>query len=382
MMSRAWRAGFVTWRAAGSFWPGMAFSPVWRSLSAASPAPPDTASRPPDDGGEPDLQAVELGEKYAWSYVARRGGFYIYRTFEPGARELNTDPLVQALALESVKKRQAGSVLSILFWLIVYPLLMLRGGLFLTMINVKTWFFLLGALLAVWMFADSLAAFLSLRRLQKKLRSGGWETADSRPKRAGRYHAKNALQLALIVLFAALLLRGWSVDVMNGDKIPLEDYADGFPFATLRDFAGPDGVGYRMTMRGMSLNFNCVKEWSDLLAPRNFDYGEHAQITGADGSVLLDGGLYVDYHEAASPWLARRLAHEYRRIDSREKGFELIGPLDLGADYAAAYYTGLHFPTVVIQDGCVVVHVLFYQSGGSSLALEQWAQLVADSIMG
>ena len=55
-----------------------------------------------EDGGEPDPEQVELSQRYAWEYIAKRGDFYIYRSFEPGARELNTDPEVQALALERV----------------------------------------------------------------------------------------------------------------------------------------------------------------------------------------------------------------------------------------------------------------------------------------
>ena len=81
---------------------------------------------------------MELGKKYDWEYVARRKDFYIYRSFDPCARELNTDPEVQALALNAVKKRQRGTVLQLLFWVVVYPLLFFRGGilLYLTVKNI------------------------------------------------------------------------------------------------------------------------------------------------------------------------------------------------------------------------------------------------------
>ena len=55
------------------------------------------------DGYEPDPEQVELCAQYGWEYVARRGEFYIYRSHDPAARELNTDPAVQALALKAVK---------------------------------------------------------------------------------------------------------------------------------------------------------------------------------------------------------------------------------------------------------------------------------------
>ena len=42
------------------------------------------------DGYAPDAEQVELCEEYGWEYVARRGEFYIYRSDDPTARELNT----------------------------------------------------------------------------------------------------------------------------------------------------------------------------------------------------------------------------------------------------------------------------------------------------
>ena len=57
------------------------------------------------DDGEPDQDQLELSEKYSWEYIAKRGDFFIYRSLDPSARELNTDPDVQALALNTVKIR-------------------------------------------------------------------------------------------------------------------------------------------------------------------------------------------------------------------------------------------------------------------------------------
>lgn len=74
-----------------------------------------------DNGGEPDPEAVELNRAYHWDYVGKRGNFYIYRTDDPAARELNTDPEVQALAVNAVKKRQMGNLWLPLYWLFMFP---------------------------------------------------------------------------------------------------------------------------------------------------------------------------------------------------------------------------------------------------------------------
>ena len=45
------------------------------------------------------------------------------------------------------------------------------------------------------------------------------------------------------------------------------------------------------------------------LAPRNIKYDEHAEVTRMDGT-MLEGGLYIDYHEVISPHIAKKLAVE------------------------------------------------------------------------
>ena len=88
---------------------------------------------------EPDEAQVELCAQYRWEYVARHGQFYIYRSADPSARELNTDPKVQALALNAVKKRLVSDLISLLVWTVLYPLLFLRAGLFTTILGLGTW---------------------------------------------------------------------------------------------------------------------------------------------------------------------------------------------------------------------------------------------------
>lgn len=332
-----------------------------------------------DDGGEPDPEQVELGRHYGWEYVAKRGDFYIYRSFEPGARELNTDPEVQALALNAVKKRSVSAVVSTLVWIVVYLGVTLRSPV-LTMVSVHTWLFLLLSVFVLWTIADSIAAAVHLGRLQKKLRAGlplepdqGWR------KRTLRYHGKNIVQIVLAVVLACICLHNWGVSVLDTDKVPLEEYTGELPFATMADFAGEE-KDYRMTMTGMGFNF--VREWSDWLAPRCIEYGEHAEITLSDGRVL-DGGLYVDYFEARSPALARMLAGDLFRADKSraKKDFELRETPDLGADYTVAYYGSVHFPTVILQKGTVAVRASFYQTSENyTMDFEDWAGVIAESV--
>ena len=98
---------------------------------------------------------------------------------------------------------------------------------------------------------------------------------------------------------------------------------------------------------------------------------------------MLRGGLYVDYFAARSQWLARLIAAEYRRADRAKarKNYEPLSLPDLGLEEQAAYRNELHFPTVILRRGNVVLRAMFYQIGEDApIPLEEWAAILADSI--
>lgn len=74
------------------------------------------------DGFEaPSDEALELSEKYGWEYLLKYGDFHIYRSFGFPARELNTDPDVQAMALNKVRKRQRNAAI----WSVIHLIILL-----------------------------------------------------------------------------------------------------------------------------------------------------------------------------------------------------------------------------------------------------------------
>lgn len=337
-------------------------------------AAPKSTSLWAEDGGEPAPEAVALGAEYGWEYLTRCGEFYVYRTFEPGARELNTDPAVQAIALNAVRKRRRAALAGSLLYpaLLLFALLRM-DALLLTVIQARTWYALLLLVLVVWLFADAAAEFFHLRKLYQRLRRGEPLThrADWQ-KRAVRHYAKDAVQLVLALVFLAVTLHTWSARTLGEDRIPLAEYPGDPPFVTMAGLAGPGAYGYQSTMTGQS--FNTVRVWHDWLAPYNADWHEQASVCRADGSTL-NGGLLIDCHEAASPWLARQLAREYTESDARA---EDAAPLPLPAlpvEYAAGSTDRFGFPTVTLQNGRQVLHVTFVFSDLSEL--DEWLPLFA-----
>lgn len=330
-----------------------------------------------DNGGEPDPEAVELGERFAWEYVAKRGNFYICRTLDPHARELNTDPAVQALAVSTVQKRQISGVFTACFWLFVYAAALIRrGGVLLMMVETGTVYFVATTALMLWLLAGSLAEAAAMGRLKRRLRAGLPVETSGAPH-PGAYWAKKAALAVYIAVWACVSLYRWGLSAMDMDKTPLTEYHQPLPFAAMADLAGGDAVNYRATMQ----EFNYVKTWSDPLAPENIAWAEHAAVTRKDGTAL-EGGLYIDYHRAQSEWIARCLALGYVRHDRQGRSWEPLPPPEIEADFVAAYYGELHWPVVVVQQGDTVWRAMLYETGqGQHMAVEEWAGVLAQSVL-
>ena len=131
-------------------------------------AAPKSTSMWSDDGG---YLEIELGEKYAWEYVANRKDFYIYRSMDPSTRELNTDPEVQALALNAVKKRRKYVIFASAYFLFLRPIWSTRGCLLMSAIRWGTIWMAMALLWFAWIILDEASSMLWEWSFQVK---GGW----------------------------------------------------------------------------------------------------------------------------------------------------------------------------------------------------------------
>ena len=338
-----------------------------------------------DNGGDPDPEQSEISKKYAWEYVAKLRDFYIYRSSAPEARELNTDPDVQALALNAVKKRARGSLITPLIILFIYPVVLTHGCFLLSTIALGTVWMILAVIFGLLMVVSNVRAFVHLKRIQKSLKREGYINSDTDwKKERSRYFSRKIVMTVLGIILICIFLRAWGNSVTDENNIPLDDYKGTIPFATIKDFAGDGCSDYSLTMSGLFSGINTVEEGSDWVAPRYIVYNEHAEIKRADGK-MIDGGLYVEYCELRNPTLARLCAEEFYRLDRfKRRPFRSLDPLEapkLEADYVVAYRNDVHFPTVIIQRGNIVVHADFYQTSSNyEMPLDEWAKIICDSI--
>ncbi len=334
-----------------------------------------------DNGGDPDPEQIEISEKYSWEYVAKRRGFYIYRNFDPSARELNTDPEVQVLALSTVKRRQRDALLSSFFFFFIYPIILTRGCFLLTTISMGTWWMVLVALFAALMIFDNIRAFIHLREIQKSLLNDGYYASENDwRKNTAPYFVQKSVKAGLAVFLICAFIQNWGLSITNENKIPIEEYNGTIPFATIQEFAGEGSSDYSLTMMGLSMGINTIEDRSDWVAPRCIEYNEHAMVKTADGQII-DGGLYIKYCKMRSPRLAKLMANEFYRMDRFEKNFKQAATPKLQADYVIAYYNNLHFPTVIIRKDNIVVRAMFYQTSASyKMPIEEWAQIICNSM--
>ena len=343
-------------------------------------ASPKRVSSWDDNGGVPDREAWELNTDYGWEYAGRRGQFFIYRTGDPRAVELHTDPRVQALALEAVEKRRLRSlIIFAAYWLFYGSLWLWRGGsllLFAAYAGLPMVLLLAALFLGVMAFGIGEIVYLSglKRRLQEGLppdRRKDWK------KTRRRHLGGRALFWAVFLLFLVLTLRLLGDTLMQRDRMPRSAYPGEPPFATLADFAEGE---YRLTWNDRQ--FDYASWWDNAFLRAGTVWHEHAEVRRPDGSTL-DGILYVDYFAARSEWLAKAISAELRRVGRARarKDYEVLELPELGMDDAAAYRDEIHRPTVVLRRGSTVLRAALFQMGeGKKLPLEEWAGILADSL--
>ena len=340
-----------------------------------------------DDGDRPDEEAVELAAEYGWEYVAKRGEFFIYRSEDHNARELHTDPLVQALAMKAVRSRQRWALLDLLFWLLLYPLL--RNGALLyrtpllASLTFGTWLTLFCLVMIAWYCIRAVHRALSLERLYRRLARGGQiPTAAAHSARALRHRIVTVTRTALTVLWIVLVAVRTLNLMAETDEIALDEHLSAggeIPFATVAELAETQGevTLFRHTMNSFG---NTVRVWRDPLAQVNIDYCEITEMTMADGHTVT-AGLYVEYHEAATEAIAEALAREHVRFDRRDDDFRLLEITLPEADDAVAYLDALHMPTVVLRQGKRVIRASLHNySESTAIPVESWAGVLAESI--
>lgn len=317
----------------------------------------------------PSEEEQEISEALGWVYVGRRGPFYIYGCSDPEARELHTDPEVQSMTVDLLRRRERNNLIAaIIETLLILVFIVLGRCPLLLVLSLGTPLTLLTLALFLSSLLDNIRRLRHYRQLRLRLMAGD-EPDHQKDWRSGakRHYLYGLAQVVLILAWVALILNMWMTDLSEEDHISLFDFTGSVPFATAADF-GPE---HELHDIGFS---NYIVPESDLLAPEIITYREQFRVTMADGRKL-SGGLYVDYLELPAPFLAREAARELVAEDRFEKYFE---PFDIhveGVDSVFGYYEhGVH---LVMHKGCRAIRVMCYQTSEDQLSIPELAAIVA-----
>ena len=302
-----------------------------------------------DDINYPDPDIIELSGQLGWEFLVRYGIFYIYRSTDLYPRELHTDLEVQNIALDTVRKRQQGTLIWTAALVCSWFFLRTYGFryVFRSAITISAVYTAAYLLFILWLVLDPIRALVQLYAYRKRLCGGEPLTRKSDWKHRSTLHILYRVMPVVLVLL--IIICPLSTLIRTAERIPVKEYSVDPPFVTIADMI--PGGSYENPGRIMG-NYNTLLQWSTALSPVNIEWDEQAKVTGTNG-VVCSGVLHVDYHETLAPWLAEGLFRDYY-------------------DYEANRYHGKRFwdwdaPPVPVDDIRVfssygILHILLRQS--------------------
>lgn len=322
----------------------------------------------------PGSEELEFSAQCGWEYVMRYGSFYIYRTPDREARPLHTDPAVQAMALNSLRKQRRNAVLSEVFFWGIYlglrssgTLALYRTGILLGLTHMIVLFSLF-----LWVAGGLLLSAVQLFRYHARLRRG--DTLEQAKNWKKTAPAVLTGKLAPWVL-SLILIVTWGIGLKHSSGSgPLEALGADLPFATLAD-TFPDAELDRTASLG---DYNTALCYSNALSD-NTEWKENADISGGYYGILR-----LQYHRTISPLLAKGTARDYYNDESgrfRGKRFEDVQAPETGLDHVQVFrsYGVLH---IVIQHNCEVIHAtVLISDGNQNNHWQLWLQATEQKLL-
>ncbi len=318
----------------------------------------------PAETPPPPEKKLTLYADFGWEYLGTFYDFYIYRSTTEDPVELNTDPTLQAAALQHVCRRSAIFLVAAVMLAVVCNLILIRKWPLINIIE-RGWqsFAALHALVAVTLLY-SLLYHLHTAGLQKKLQRGEQLTRNKNWRR-GRILRRVLLSLPFLFCIFSAYFNASSTNAIYANEVDAAAYTDPLPFVTVAELI-PDRTWEPNGEPFLSI-------WTTPLTHANIHWSESIRRAQSQED-LGSGELEVRYHEAAREWIAKALTQEYKQKQDQRVG-ELNSPgiSYSNADYLAAdygfdelYVYDSFFNTVIlIREGKTVIR--------ATCALHTWS---------
>ena len=316
-------------------------------------------------------EAVDLAADFGWVLQDLYEGYFIYYTINPDVPELDTDPHVQALALQEHRKRKRNRLFKELLIIFLFLAIVCLAGPISVLLSRPVWFFPLLLLILFLVFLLRLKELTHLKRLQQQLEMK--ETPGSDTEKAADTMAYRAVVLAPRMLSILVILAVILAPLVHLRSQPVAEHME-LPFATIEDVTG--GVLFPEDQR----DSNIIAIRSTVLADVHIRLKQYGDIL-RDGTVAACVIMDLDYYEMRSPWLAEQL---YREILPPLHTYQEYAWAELPAlpvDQAAAYSDV--YPTLLLQEDTKVlrVRIFWVDEHHGVIHPAEWAPVYAASLL-
>ena len=298
----------------------------------------------------PDAEMRQTFSQMGWEFVDYFGHYHIYRSTDPQAPELNTDPALQATTLNALKREQRSAAIYAVLYPLLYSFVSSNAmSPFRMLVSAGPW--LVGAIVGflLWAFLSSALTVIRLGKYQKRLKAG--ESLTQRKDWRKTSHLAKWLRLIpgttvlMLLVSLGLLLNTTTV------RQPLDTAPENLPFVTLEEiFPGAE------IQRGGSFGDYNTFVFYDTAFSANYEWDEYAYVTRPDGTYFCITRL--EFHDTAAPWLAKLTARDHYRYEKHRyhgKRFEAMETPETAFDtlYLFRSYGILH---IIGQEGSQVFH--------------------------
>ena len=298
----------------------------------------------------PDTDMRETFASMGWEFIDYFGNYHIYCSADPRAPELNTDPTLQAITLNTLKKEQQSAAV----YAVLYPLLysfVSHSAMspFRMLVTAGPW--LVGSIVGflLWAFLSSLLTVIRLGRYQKRLKAG--ESLTQRKDWRKTSHLAKWLRLIPGTTVLMLLISLGILLNTTTARQPLDAAPENLPFVTLEEiFPGAE------IQRGGTFGDYNTFVFYDTAFSSNYEWDEYGYVTQPDGTYFCI--VRTEFHDTAAPWLAKLTARDHYRYEKRRhngKRFEEEAAPETAFDtlYLFRSYGILH---IIGQEGNQVFH--------------------------
>lgn len=323
----------------------------------------------------PGEEFVSITETYGWEFVCTVRRLHIFRAYDGSARELHTDPVIQAQGLRQLQRRILKTLVAWLSLPVWFGLLLfVFGGMdhfWQNVLNERTGYPITFGFLILMATILLIAEWVKLSRLYHRMKKG-WAATKRKEwkKKAPIHRAFSRLYPIVLCVLTLLALAGRISYRQQADYQKLPAVGTELPFLSVADMAQCAGVESAERME----DADYMRHWSHLLSSDNYEWVEIVEVSDRDGN---EGLVSVDifYHEVSFSWLAERLTEEYL-AEAKDSGTEMTDTPQTSADFSYFYRNARGAPAAVLRYGNTVIQVIFPRLDIEldELKLEYWLE--------